>query len=126
MDYLNKFKNASKHLEKAELKEFKTKKQYDDALNEKQRCEASFLEEGLLHFDSNARSNLLNRAEELSYSSKTIDYLRDFDSKKWNPDNVTVEDIRMLETIEHFVDEHTPLWKKSFLYKMGCFINETE
>lgn len=122
--YSNQFKKASKLYEKAKSNTFSKKNEYDEAIKYEDDCKSAFFTKGLLYYDTEKRTDLLNSAEKLCYSQNKIDYLKTLDSDKWNSDNVKVEDIIDLQAIEDFVEENIPKWKKNFFTKIGEFLDE--
>ncbi len=69
---------------------------------------------------------MLNNAEKLCYSKVSIDKLKDFDSNKWNRDNVTIDDIKDLEAIEEYINDNTSSLEKNLFSDIGEFFNQTE
>lgn len=124
--YSNQFKSASKKLTKAETKEFLQKRQYEEAQKETVNCTNTYFTKGLLYYDNDKRVTLLKSAEKLCYSKVAIEHLKSFNCENWNSDNVTLDDIRELESIEEFVQNNTPLWEKSMFTQLGKFVNQTE
>lgn len=124
--YSNQFKNACKNLTRAEKSELLTKKKFDDAHSVTINCENDYVTKGLLYYDTEKRIFLLQEAEKLCYSQTSISRLRRFTVDNWNKDSVTLDDIREIRTIEEFVREHTPIWKKNPFWRLGEFINKAE
>lgn len=122
--YSNQFKRASKLYEKAKSNTFSKKNEYNEAKKYEDDCKGTFFTKGLLYYDIDKRTALLNSAEQLCYSQNKIDHLKTLDSDKWNSDNVKVEDIIDLQAIEDFVEENNPRWKKNFFTKIGEFLDE--
>ena len=88
--------------------------------------EYEYFTKGLLYFNNEKRYHLLEEAEKLCYSKTSISHLRSFTVDNWNKDSVTLDDIREMHTIEKYVDNNTPAWKKSIFSQIGKFINKTE
>lgn len=72
-----------------------------------------------LQYYKNRRGPLLEEAEKLCYSKKAIEALRAIDDENWNTDSIDYDTIAALQTMEQFVGEHTPHWKKGLLYRIG-------
>lgn len=72
-----------------------------------------------LQYYKERRGPLLEEAEELCYSKKAIGELRAIEDGNWNTDSIDYDTIAALQTMERFVGDHTPRWKKGFLYKIG-------
>ena len=102
------------------------KKKFEAAHSITTNCEQEFVTQGLLYYNNEKRLFLLQEAEKLCYSKTAISRLRNFTVDSWNKDSVTLEDIREIQTIEEFVQEHTPTWKKSPFARLGEFINKAE
>lgn len=124
--YSNQFKNASKNLARAEADELLKKKKFEKAHSITTNCEYEYVTQGLLYYNNEKRFLLLQEAENLCYSKVAISRLRNFTVDNWNKDSVTIEDIREMQTIEEFVRDHTPAWKKSPFSQLGEFINKSE
>ena len=73
---------------------------------------------GMLYFDSERREQLLNDAEELSYSQLKIEKIRCMSASNWNADNVDLETITELQAMEKYVEDNSP----GFLSKLGKFV----
>ena len=83
---------------------------------------------GLLYYTKERRKNLLLRAEKLCYSKKIIDNLNQFSDENWNSDSVNEQIIKDFETMESYVNEHTPSYEKSVMFALGktFFQNDIE
>jgi hypothetical protein len=102
------------------------KKKFEVAHDITTNCENDFLTKGLLYYNSEKRLFLLKEAEKLCYSKTSIARLVKFTVDNWNKDSVTIDDIREMQTIESYVQENTPAWKKSLFSRLGEFINKEE
>ena len=102
------------------------RKRYEDAHNSTMNCESDYFKKGLLYYSDEKRSSLLDQAERLCYSRLAIARLKMFTDENWNPDNVSIEDIREFAAIENYVKKNTPAWKKSVFSQIGSFINGAE
>lgn len=63
---------------------------------------------GMLYFDSEKRTQLLDDAAQLSYSQMKIEKIRCMDDRNWNADNVSLETITELQAMEEYVGENSP------------------
>ena len=63
---------------------------------------------GMLYFDSEKRTQLLDDAAQLSYSQMKIEKIRCMDDSNWNADNVSLETITELQAMEEYVGENSP------------------
>lgn len=73
---------------------------------------------GLQYYNPDKRQVLLNKAETLCYSKSTIESLRKIGEDEWNLDSVAAPEIEVFMTIEDYVNDNTPFWKKP-LAKIG-------
>lgn len=78
---------------------------------------------GCNYYDEKRRKDILNRAEELHYSNREINKIRNIEKNDWNPDTVGIEEIAELDAMEQYVHDNKIWWEKSFIYKVGEFIN---
>lgn len=113
-------------LTKAESEEFLRKTQFDEAHRNTINRQNTYVTKGLLYYDIKKRKSLLESAETLCYSKTAIEHLKTFTHENWNSDNVTIEDIKELETIEAFVSQNSPIWEKSLFAKLGKFANQVD
>ena len=97
--------------------------QNDEKIQKEQNV---YISEGLLYFSKDKRTDLLNQAKDLCYSKDIIKKLSNIKDENWNTDTVDENLIRDFESIEKFVNKHTPLWQKSFIYKLGGTIQSEE
>ena len=75
-----------------------------------------------MYMKAEKREKLLSEAEELGYSHKVIEDLRNF-SKDWNQDNVTNELINEFKNVELYIKKNAP-HRKNLLYLLGCVTND--
>ena len=113
-------------LTKAETDELLRKRQFEKSQEETISCKNTFVTKGLLYYNNKKRESLLESAESLCYSKNAIERLKSFTCENWNSDNVTIDDIKQLQSIEAYVQQNSPRWERSLLFKLGKFINQTD
>lgn len=78
----------------------------------------SVVTKGMLYFSSEKRKQVLDRAEQLSYSRLKIDKFRCLDDQSWNSDNVDFEMITELQAMERHIGDNSP----GLLSQLGKFV----
>lgn len=120
----NQFKKSFQLYEKAKSDTLLKKDEYEKAESFEADCKFAFFTNGLMYYDTERRTRLLESAEKLCYPAKKIDYLKALDNEKWNADDIKIEDIIDLLAVEDFVEKKTPKWEKSVFYKIGTFLDK--
>ena len=131
--YKKQFKEASNCLSNDKNELLHVEQELASLLEKKDKLERKIemdrqnkFEKGMLYYSGNRRDSLLDRAKELRYSENAINRLKSIDDQHWNPDYVDKSVIEDFESIEQFVDCHTPRWEKSLMAKFGKWINDNE
>lgn len=81
---------------------------------------------GMLRFSGKERATLLEKAEQLQYSQKAIDRLRDFDDQHWNADFVDYNTISDFEDVEKYVNDNEPEWERGLFARIGKHFLQNE
>lgn len=128
--YKKQFEEANKQLADDELDLLKVNEQMQTLQRKREDLEKKIQKDrenkvvkGLLYYSEERRSVLLDKADELKYSRKTIQRLRTYDKNQWNTDSVDHDLIADFETVEKYVNGNTPSWEKSPFAKFGKMLN---
>ncbi len=118
------FEEANRECEKDDLRMLTLKKEMKELKKKTEIDRNNRITRGMIYYSAERRKELLDKADELKYSRKTIERLRNIDDRQWNSDLVDNDLISEFQTIEKYIGNFSQKKSKSPFSILGKFINE--